>query len=36
MKPKILIVDDDQQSRMLLTLRMETDGYEAYLRRGRP
>jgi two-component system sensor histidine kinase/response regulator len=28
MKPIILIVDDDQQSRMLLTLRMETDGYE--------
>ncbi len=28
MKPRILIVDDDQQSRMLLTLRMETDGYE--------
>ncbi|MBE9531535.1 MAG: response regulator [Proteobacteria bacterium] len=29
MKPVILIVDDDQQSRMLLTLRVETDGYEA-------
>jgi signal transduction histidine kinase len=28
MKPKILIVDDDEQSRMLLTVRMEADGYE--------
>ena len=28
MKPRILIVDDDKQSRMLLSIRMETDGYE--------
>ncbi|MEE9543303.1 MAG: response regulator [Thermodesulfobacteriota bacterium] len=28
MKPKILIVDDDEQSRLLLSVRMETDGYD--------
>jgi signal transduction histidine kinase len=29
MKPRILIVDDDRQSRILLSVRMEQDGYEA-------
>ncbi len=28
MKPRILIVDDDEQCRRLLSIRMESDGYE--------